>query len=429
MRLQDVEAVLREAVAGLEPERLDAHAAVDLVDTFATIEKLAGAGKALAARRVAASNLWRGAGERSAAHWLARRAGASVGAAMATLETAERLQELPGVDSAVRAGELSAVQANEIASAAAADPGAEAELLATASDGVAGLREKCRQVKAAAAPDELARHRALHASRSLRHWSDPDGAGRLEGRFTPEVLAELLVALEPHEAEVFREARAEGRRESFDAYRADAQLALARAGRDGGGAGSSGPRNTVHVVIDHDALVRGQARAAERCEVAGGGRVPVGVVRSLLDDAFVTAVVSDGVDVSRVAHLGRRPTAHQRSALVVRDPECVVPSCHVRVGLEIDHVEPWSATRVTKLDALARLCRFHHAQKTHEGYRLEGGPGHWRWLKPDGAEVAPRPPPPRARPPNGNNDDAGTSADRRARICDAAIANIERLGW
>ena len=138
--------------------------------------------------------------------------------------------------------------------------------------------------------------------------------------------------------------------------------------------------------------------------------------------------MSDGVDVSTVAHLGRRPTAHQRSALEVRDPECVVGGCHVRVGLEIDHVEPWSATRVTKLDALARLCRFHHAQKTHEGYRLEGGPGHWRWLKPDGTDVDPRPPPPPGRalrPPA--DDGTGTIAERQARICDAAIARIEEL--
>ena len=234
MRLCDVEAALREIVTGLEPEALSADAAAALVNSFATIEKLAGAGKALAARRVAASNLWRGAGERSAAHWLARRAGSSVGAAMATLETAERLRELPGVDSAVRAGELSAVQASEIASAVGADASAENDLLAVArDDGLAGVRDRCRRVRAAAVPDEMARHRAIHASRSLRHWSDPDGAGRLEGRFTPEVLAELLVALEPFEAEAFRVARDEGRREGFDAYRADALLALARAGRDG----------------------------------------------------------------------------------------------------------------------------------------------------------------------------------------------------
>jgi hypothetical protein len=207
-----------------------------------------------------------------------------------------------------------------------------------------------------------------------------------------------------------------------DAYRADALLAMARAGREGTMCSSSGPRHTVHVVIDHAALLRGKAQADERCEVAGVGRVPVKVVRSMLDDAFVSAVVSDGVDVSTVAHLGRRPTAHQRSALEVRDPECVVAGCHVRVGLEIDHVEPWSATRITRLDALARLCRFHHAQKTHEGYRLEGGPGHWRWLKPDGTEVTPRPRPARARPPD---DDTGTIAERQARICDAAIKRIE----
>src|SRR5438552_7702712 len=280
MRLCKVEAALREIVAGLEPETLAADAAAGLAARSATIEKLGAAGKALAARRVADSNLWRGAGERSAAHWLARRAGSSVGAAMATLETAARLPELPAVDRAVRAGELSAVQANEIASAAGADEGAGAELVAVArSDGFTGLRDRCRRVRAAAAPDEMARHRAIHASRSLRHWSDPDGAGRLEGRFTPEVLAELLVALEPFEAEAFRVARDEGRREGFDAYRVDALLAFARAGRDGTGR-SSAPRNTVPVVIDHAALLRGNAEPGERCEVAGGGPVPVRVVRS-----------------------------------------------------------------------------------------------------------------------------------------------------
>jgi hypothetical protein len=124
-----------------------------------------------------------------------------------------------------------------------------------------------------------------------------------------------------------------------------------------------------------------------------------------------------------LAHLGRRPTAHQRTALVVRDPECVVPGCHVRVGLEIDHVDPWCATRVTKLDRLARLCRFHHAQKTHEGYRLEGGPGHWGWLRPDGTEAAPRPPP----PPTDLDDDTGTIEERRARIYEAALARADAM--
>src|SRR6266516_1648763 len=141
MRPQDMEAALREFVAGLEPETLAVDAAVALVDTFVTLEKLVAAGKALAARRVAESNHWRGAGERSAAHWLARRSGTSIGSAMATLETAARLPELPAVERAVRAGELSAAQANEIAPAAGADPGAEDELLRVArDDGVRAAR-------------------------------------------------------------------------------------------------------------------------------------------------------------------------------------------------------------------------------------------------------------------------------------------------
>ncbi|TML93674.1 MAG: hypothetical protein E6G06_00970, partial [Actinobacteria bacterium] len=76
-----------------------------------------------------------------------RRAGSSVGAAMATLETAARLGELPAVDAAMRAGELSPVQANEIASAAGSDADAGAELVDVArNDGVAGLKDTCRRV-------------------------------------------------------------------------------------------------------------------------------------------------------------------------------------------------------------------------------------------------------------------------------------------
>jgi hypothetical protein len=132
--------------------------------------------------------------------------------------------------------------------------------------------------------------------------------------------------------------------------------------------------------------------AGETCEIAGVGPVPVSTARAMMTDAYLSAVVTDGVDVYSVAHLGRSVTAHQRTALQVRDPECVVPACHVSDHLEIDHIEPWAATKITKLEALARLCRFHHAKKTHEGYRLEGSPGQWRWLAP-GETTTPNPPP------------------------------------
>jgi hypothetical protein len=39
----------------------------------------------------------------------------------------------------------------------------------------------------------------------------------------------------------------------------------------------------------------------------------------MMADAFLAAVVTDGVDVRSVVHLGRNDTAHQRTALEVRD--------------------------------------------------------------------------------------------------------------
>lgn len=98
------------------------------------------------------------------------------------------------------------------------------------------------------------------------------------------------------------------------------------------------------------------------------------------------AIVADGVDVATVAHLGRSPSAHQRSALEARGYACEVPGCGATFGLEIDHVGPWVSTRRTVLADLAWLCPAHHADKTHgagasrasraigAGYPPPGGP-------------------------------------------------------
>jgi hypothetical protein len=55
----------------------------------------------------------------------------------------------------------------------------------------------------------------------------------------------------------------------------------------------------------------------------------------------------------------------------------------MRRGLQIDHRNTFNRTRVTKLDDLARLCRWHHHQKTFLGYTYRGGPGTWEWIPPE----------------------------------------------
>lgn len=56
-------------------------------------------------------------------------------------------------------------------------------------------------------------------------------------------------------------------------------------------------------------------------------------------------------------------------------------------GLEIDHRNSFGRTRVTKLEDLARVCRFHHYLKTFLGYTYRGGPGMWEWIAPENRDV------------------------------------------
>ena len=127
----------------------------------------------------------------------------------------------------------------------------------------------------------------------------------------------------------------------------------------------------------------------ETCEIPGIGPIPVATARALAADAVISAVVCDGVDVKAVAHLGRSIPAHVRTALLARDPVCVVPGCHARDGLEIDHLVAFAEGGATALANLCRLCHWHHYLKTHQGHRLTGGPGHWGWEPPESHGPAP----------------------------------------
>jgi len=133
--------LLRRALASLEPRTFDGDGAARLLKLFAEAERLAAAGKALMARRVEETKLWKHDGHRSAASWLAAATGSSVGTAIGTLETARRLEDLPTTAEAQRQGRLSEAQAREVASAAAVDPRPEADLLAAAQrEPVAALK-------------------------------------------------------------------------------------------------------------------------------------------------------------------------------------------------------------------------------------------------------------------------------------------------
>ncbi len=369
--------MLREMVSGFEPGSLDGPAAVEALGLFGEVERLGAAGVALAGGRVEATRAWQGSGTRSAAHFVASRWGSSLRSAVVALETARRLESLPATEEALRSGKLSLAQAKEVASVAGERPEREAELVAAAgSETLPALQERCRAVRAEGSAASEG-YRRVHQHRFLRHWSDEEGAFRLEARLCPDAGAKLLAALEVHQRRIFATARGEGRREPYEAYAADALVALAC-----GGGGGRGPVPVVHVRVDHAALVRGHVEEGEVCDIPGLGPIPVATARALATDGVLKVLVTRGVDVVAVAHGGRTVPAHVRSALETRDPKCVVPGCDVRQRLEIDHLVSFAEGGPTTLENLARLCHRHHALKTHQGWVLAGRPGAWTWDPP-----------------------------------------------
>jgi len=242
-------------------------------------------------------------------------------------------------------------------------------------------------------PDESISHHRIHRSRYFRHWSDREGAVRLEARLTPDAGAVVIAAVEARQDRIYADARAAGLAESAQACAADALLELARSS----GGADPGPKAMVHVLVDHAVLtgVRAGAGPRGRCEIPGVGPIPAATARALATDAIIKAIVTKGADIHSVVHVGRTIPARVRTALEVRDQRCVVPRCDIRRGLEIDHYKiPYATPGPTRLNNLARLCRWHHYQKTHCGYRLSGGPGAWIWETPDDLEGVDGVPPP-----------------------------------
>ena len=378
-RLDEALASLRSLVSAIEVDVLEAHEAARVVEMCAEGERLLAALRVSAAATLENKALWRRDGFRSVAAWMASKTGTAVGTANAALEMADQLTKLPVVAEAFRAGRLSEAQTREIAATASQVPDAQDQLIEAAGKvSLRRLQDECRRVEAAAAVDEEDRYRRVHRGRCVRSWVDRHGVGRMSAHLTPDELARLMSEVDRRCDEMVVDAIRGRWFEGRDAHRADALVDLVRPDS----AAPAGPDAMVHVVVDCEALMRGHTVAGEQCEIPGIGPIPVTLARQMSEDAVLKVLLTKGVDVLAVAHGGRTIPAHLVSALEIRDPTCIVPRCNARQHLEIDHRNTFGRTQVTKLDDLARLCRWHHYQKTFLGYTYRGGPGTWQWIPP-----------------------------------------------
>jgi hypothetical protein len=390
-----------EFASSFEPGLVSLPSARDVWVVLDRMERQLGACKTLLARRVDESATWKKAGHSSAAECLAALGGTSISAARSVLETSRRLDELPSVADALRAGELSAPAAAVISDVAAAAPECADELVAVAKrSSYAETREACLRAKAAADPDRDATFARIHRERRLVEWTDGEGAWNLRARGTAADGALIRGVLDRLTDTRFRDARAAGERESRDAYAFDALVTLARAAGEPHDTEPAAPpkakatpaRYLAVLRLDWEALQRGWTEPDDTCEIAGIGPIPVSIARALLGESVLKLVITKGVDVLHVTHLGRGPSAAQRAALAWTSPICIVAGC-TRTRLEFDHRTPWAVVRETRLENLDGACDHHHDLKTYEGWALVEGAGRRPMVPPDDPRH------PRNRPP------------------------------
>src|SRR5580704_15967627 len=207
---------------------LTAAQAGEVVGLCAQIEASAASIKALAAARSAETNGWQQGGYRSASDQLADQAGMSPSAAKRALDTGRRLADQPEVAAAALAGELSSEQAAAVSDGVAADPAQAAELIGKAQrSSLPELNEEVARVKAAAGDAEQ-RRRDRHAKRSLRRWTDREGALQAHLYGHPEDGARLWRMLDPIRRRLNVLRRQSGAaNESLDALDYDAMMAMA----------------------------------------------------------------------------------------------------------------------------------------------------------------------------------------------------------
>lgn len=397
-------------LARLDPDSVPSSDAPRLWQAIDGLERAAAGAKLRLARRVEDSAEWKRQGYPSPAHYLARKGGTTVGRAKDQLSTSRRLPDQPQVDAAVRDGQLSEAQASAVSDAAGVAPDRQGDLLDRARrDSLGELRDHCARTKAAArGNDGRDRHDAIHANRFVSITPTADGGAQLLARGTVDAIARMRAVICAFGDVAFRRARGDGRHEPHGAYLFDGladALDTAATPTTTPAPGPAEPLNLfqpdhtaapprgparppvptkIIVRLDWDAYLRGWPVHGETCEIAGLGPVPVSLVEEIMasGDAFLAAVVTRGTDVHTVAHLGRKATAHQHTALEWLHPTCVAEGCD-RTDLETDHTEDWARTRITALWHLTRPCTHHHQLKTRHGWKLVDGTGKRPMVPPD----------------------------------------------
>ncbi len=378
-----IERALGSLVDVLDPDDVALFDATDVWKAFDGIERFAANAKTLLAFRVEETGDWKRAGARSAADHLAQLGGTSTTAARRDLGTSKDVRESAVLADATRKGTLSPAPAEAIAPGAVADPGATDRLIDLArTTNVRELRDECLRTRVKADPDPDATHERIRKNRNMRTSGDAEGAWRISARGTADAGARFEAGLAPIIDAMFDRARAEGRNEPRETYAFDALMGLVD--RDepvDGKKRSPKARYTTLLHVDVEALVRDRVEGDETCELPGYGPIPVRVARDLLGESISKLVITKGVDVMNVTHLGRGATGATDRVVVGRNRSVRtrrVRACSCRSTTATPGPRPITPSSRSSI----RSCPHDHDLKTNRGWLLVDGRGRRKFVPP-----------------------------------------------
>lgn len=332
----------------------------------ALAERLARAGKACetASARAAVRAHGYGIVMERPDEFLARVHGSTASAARTAMVAVEAMLTAPDTKDALLAGEVSLAQAAAIASA----PEHERELLTLARTKSLGpVKDAARKHRLATIDREELYEHQLDAQR-FRTWKSDLGNIAFQGELPPAVGLPFVNRLDAETDRLWRAASSDERQRprEWHAARALAQFV------SGKGRGKAAAADFV-IVCDINAYRRGDPEPGEPCHVVGGGPIPVSLARELSKDAFLKAVLHDGVNIHTVAHFGRhRPAALQTALDLGAAPEfdgVTCADCDRKFHLQWDHIEPYVHGGPTSLSNLEPRCPPCHGAKTERDRR------------------------------------------------------------
>jgi hypothetical protein len=307
----------------------------------------------------------------------------------AHLALAEKLEVLPAIDEAVRAGRLSFDKAKAVAPVAT--PATQERWLALAEQAtVTGLQRivaAWRKVDPEGGADEPVDGQP---KRRLFWTGTREGLEKLTVLLPPEEAAIVKAAVANAEEEAWRSTPKEDRAEQPAGARAvDALVAICETAMAAGPTPcEGGDRNRVNLIVDLDLLL---GRTTDgRCAIEGSKvPLPLSEAEMLSCDAIIRPTFIRGLDLVATGHDQRLVNRAQRRALHVRDGGCRFPGCAATRFLDAHHVDHWIRGGRTTLANLLLLCRFHHRLHHRGGFTIHATakPGEFRFYEPGGVEI------------------------------------------